>query len=329
MQNCNEDKDIIISYIRDAKETFCVDFKRVFYESLASSDFPKDVSAFANAIGDEDKYIIFGVDDDSREITGIDPQSFPNQDTLDNFIAQKIEPFIKVECGIVQIDELYVGYIKVLSTNCNPPYVIKVDCGKKSTLRSGDVFIRKGTCNLKANRADIDAMYLNNGTISIALRDTIIPIEPICCKGEIVENPTYGHMDAELFNETTRPSLIDFGLVIITAGERVLERRIRSILPSQNLSEKPFLLTAGERGVHTILFDFFSQDCVDLDFNPDGFMEDSVKIQVLLSDTDKKEYCSDVIEADLLAKGDILHKVQLIERKEQKSDSFLNKLLKR
>jgi len=40
----------------------------------------------------------------------------------------------------------------------NPPYVIKEVCGKGSRIEKGDIFIRKGTCNKKALRADIDVL---------------------------------------------------------------------------------------------------------------------------------------------------------------------------
>ena len=52
----------------EARETPCVDFKRDFYAKLSQSDLPKDVCAFANSISNEDKYIIFGIEDKTREI---------------------------------------------------------------------------------------------------------------------------------------------------------------------------------------------------------------------------------------------------------------------
>lgn len=157
------DKEIILKHIQDAKENSCVDFKREFYLSLKQSDLAKDVSAFANLLNNEDKYIIFGVDDENREVVGIDAQNFIKQDDVDSYLESKVEPFPEVTCGLIKTEDgKNIGYIKVSSRNLNPPYVIKEVCGKGNRIEKGDIFIRKGSCNKKALRTDIDEMYMKN-----------------------------------------------------------------------------------------------------------------------------------------------------------------------
>lgn len=80
------EKEKILGFIVEAKETPCVDFKRDFYEKLSQSDLPKDVCAFANSISNEDKYIVFGVEDKTREIVGINEEEFIGQDSIDGHI---------------------------------------------------------------------------------------------------------------------------------------------------------------------------------------------------------------------------------------------------
>ena len=306
------EKEKILGLISEARETSCVDFKRDFYEKLSQSDLPKDICAFANSISNEDKYIVFGVEDKTREIVGIEKEAFFKQDSIDEYISRTIEPFVEVESDMFSTDDgKIIGYIKILSSNANPPYVIKEDCGKNNKLSKGDVFIRKGSCNQRALRSDFDSMYLKNGDIIVRLHENLAIIEPIHMEGELVQAPTYGHIDVEIFNDTTRPVLICGGDIIVEYKSYTLRRKIVSILPSRMISEHPLELAAQSRKVYTVLFDFLSQDCVDLNFYTDGKMDSTVNMSIKLYDTDSNQYLSDSIEGFLIAKGDVLHKVNL------------------
>lgn len=317
------DKEKILGFISEARETPCVDFKRDFYAKLSQSDLPKDVCAFANSVSNEDKYIVFGVEDKTREIVGVDEKEFIGQDSIDEYISRTIEPFIEVECGMFNTtDGKIIGYIKIPSYNSNPPYVIKEDCGKNNKISKGDVFIRKGSCNQRALRSDLDSMYLKNGDVKVRLHENLAVIKPIHMEGELVQDPTYGHIDVEIFNDTTRPVLICGGNVIVEAKNYTLRRGVVSILPSRMIGEHPLELTAQSRKVYTVLFDFLSQDCVDLNFYTDGKMDSTVNMSIELFDTDNNQYLSDSIEGFLIAKGDVLHKVNLkyyLENKQKMS----------
>ena len=325
------EKEKILSLILEARETPYVDLKRDFYDKLCQSDLPKDVCAFANSMSNEDKYIIFGVEDKTREVVGIDADTFFEQDKIDEYIAKTVEPFIDVECGMFNTDSgKTVGYIKVPSSNTNPPYIIKEDCGKQNKLSKGDIFIRKGSCNQKALRSDLDSMYLKNGDIRVRLHENLAVIEPIQMKSELIQDPTYGHIDVEIFNDTTRPALICRGDIVVEYNRHTLRRRIVSILPSRMISEHPLELAAQSRSVYTVLFDFSSQDCVDLNFDIDGNMDSAVSMSIELYDTDDNQYLSDSKEGFLLAKGDVLHKVKLKYYSENKANmSFWDKIMHR
>ena len=61
-----------------------------------------------------DKYIIFGVDDETREVVGIEPESFVKQDDVDSYLESKIEPFPEVTCGLIKTEDgKNIGYIKI------------------------------------------------------------------------------------------------------------------------------------------------------------------------------------------------------------------------
>lgn len=162
MNDFENDINKVIELISQKKEGPCVDFKRDFYSPLNKSDFPKDIAAFANVLSDVDKYIIFGVDDSTCEIVGVDLTSLPTQDNFDNYIDYILSPFVHIRSGIFEHDGKKIAFINVLSSNINPPYIIKQPCGKNDKIAKGDIFIRKGTCNQKVSREDLDNMYLHN-----------------------------------------------------------------------------------------------------------------------------------------------------------------------
>ena len=63
--------------------------------------------------------------------------------------------------------------------------------------------------------------------------------------------------------------------------------------------------------MHTCLFEFTSQDCVDFEFDTEGWMKNDANIRVVLFDTDGNEYSSGIKRVMLKAKGEILHKVKI------------------
>ncbi len=321
------DRNIILNYIEDAKETSLVDFKQEFYKSLKQSDIPKDVSAFANYITDQDKYIIFGVEDKNREVIGIDEKTFPSQDVVDDYINKTIEPFPEVECGIEKLDNnKKIGYIKILAKNTNQPYVIKENCGKSNNIKKGDIYIRKGACNMRATRSDIDEMYMKNGSLLVRVREKFVVIKPIPVEKDLVKEVTYGQVVIEIFNNTSFPILIDGGSVNIVADDFNASCSICSTLSLENITEHPLELPAKSKKVYTMLFNFSSQDCVDIGFDERGYLGKASTIQVELYDTDDNTYKSSEIEVFMIAKGDILHKVKRKYYDENKENLSLKEM---
>lgn len=322
------ERETILRYIQNAKENSYVDFKREFYTSLKNSDIVKDVTAFANLMAKEDKYIIFGVDDETREIVGINRQSFVKQDDIDSYLESKIEPFLEITCGLIKTENgKDIGYIKIPSKGLNPPYVVREECGKGSRIEKGDIFIRKGSCNKKASRADIDEMYMQNGELMIRIHNEITSVGPTRIESDIVKEAIYGHIDIEIFNDTTRPLLICAGDIRIEGNRYGVTRPIISTIPIKNIHDYPFEVPAQTRKIYTMLYDFLSQDCVDMGFDVNGHIDGLVRVKVRLKDTNDKIYESDQRKILMIVKGDILHKVRLNEiRKHGRTPSLWDML---
>ena len=306
------EQEKVIEIIANKTETEYADFKRDFYSDLKNSDIIKDIAAFANSLLNQDKYIIFGVDDDSREVVGIDSAKLFSIDKINDYIERKIEPFVNVSMGTFDYEGKTVAYIKISESNKNPPYVIKENCGKQEKIEKGDIYIRKGTCNLKATRMDIDNMYRNNGELSISAFEDFVCIEPITINGSIFNGYTCGHIDVEINNTTNRPFLLTNGEVEIFNNFHHIQRQIFSLLPFDRIEENPAEILPNTRKKYTALFDFESGDCVDFLFDEYGNMDERVTFKITLQDTDGNNYYAEPIQAILHAKGDILHKVKLL-----------------
>ena len=298
------ERDLIRKIIEDGKETDCVDFKQEFYKSFKESDLPKDISAFANVNSDKDKYIVFGIDDKTRQVVGIEKSSLPTQDQLDDYLSSVIEPFVHTEIGYFEYSNgFYIGYIKVIANNKDFLYMIKKDCGINNKIKQGDIYIRKGATIQKATRADVIQIVMNSGTVLLRLRDSLICIEPINGIDLLVEKSTYGRFDMEILNSSSNTILIDTGIVTITSDKHAVQRNIVSILPSVSIRDNPLSLQTGSRKSYKCLFEFYSQDCVDFGFASDGLMDNAVIVQVSLYDTDNNEYQCEAAKVMLKAKG--------------------------
>jgi len=146
----------VLYYLKQRSETSHMDFKLQFYEDCKQSDFAKDVAAFANLCSGLDKLLIFGVEDRTTAYVGIDPTSLPDNETLNNILAELIEPTLRVESGLMCYKDVVIGYVCIPGKGINPPYLIKETCGKGGKIEQGDIYLRKGTSNKKATRTDLD-----------------------------------------------------------------------------------------------------------------------------------------------------------------------------
>ena len=299
-------KTKVIELIEARRETGIIDFKRDFYKMLDGSDFPKDVAAFANINTDSDRFIIFGIEDKTREIYGIDPLLFPSTDTLDNFIEKTIDPFVTIESDTFEYKGKMVGYVKICATNDNPPYMIKKTCGPKMKLEKGDVFIRKGTCNQKAERRDIDAMYLRNGDCTARLFDNFITVNGC----EECENPIFtASLRIELENTKRRSVLISGGRIRISSGTRYLLKRLTE------LSSSPIEIGAGSRRMYTLRFPITPSDCMRLGIHGQNETDSPISCSLELYDTDRQKHTAKAAKISIYAKGELLKLVEELTKK--------------
>jgi len=151
----------IIDFIEKKKETELCDFKVEFYSAIKYGDLIKDILAFANNMRDENKYIIFGVDD-KGEVVGIDKSPLPEIATVNQLLNEYAESFIdtRIERFRYYDTGKEIAAIVILQSNRDRPYMLKKNYHKNNyKLNNGACFVRKGTTNAVAIRDDFNKMY--------------------------------------------------------------------------------------------------------------------------------------------------------------------------
>lgn len=189
------DKDKVIELIEYGQETDFCDFKREFYHTSKKGDMIKDILAFANSTIYGDKYIIFNVDDKTRQLCEMKIDSFPDVSEINGLMREYCEPHIGVEVCSFPYKGTNVAYIKI-STDCtDKPYLVKKDYVRegKAILQQGQIFIRRNSDNFKANRRDLDAIYESRTKRKVQI-----------CKGEIEEK------EAVVKNKVKKFFVMDF-----------------------------------------------------------------------------------------------------------------------
>lgn len=172
------DKDKVIELIERGQETDFCDFKREFYHTAKKADMIKDILSFANSTMCGDKYIIFNVDDETRQLCNMKIDSLPDVSEINGLLREYCEPYIGIELCCFSYKETNVAYIKIPADYSDKPYMVKKDYARegRTLLQQGQVFVRRNSDNYKANRRDLDEIYESREKRSIQV-----------CKGEIEE----------------------------------------------------------------------------------------------------------------------------------------------
>jgi len=170
------DRERVIELIENGKENACCDFKKAFYHNEKYGDMIKDIVAFANSISCEDKYIIFNVDDDTREVGNNKIEILPDISNINGLMREYVEPYIDVEIDSFLYKSSNVAYIKITNNNMDKPYLIKKTYERKGQkiLNQGDIFIRKNATNFKANRNDLDEIYDSREKRKIVVENDLV-----------------------------------------------------------------------------------------------------------------------------------------------------------
>lgn len=142
-----------------------LDFKSVQYDKEKHAAFLKDIIALANAEVEGVRVIIIGIKhkpNGNREVVPIREGEFVDQATYQQLVRENVEPELMITYDPYEYKEKLIGIIRIFDCS-KRPYMLKKDF---SPLKKGDCFIRKGSHQVRALRADFDMFYESrkNGT---------------------------------------------------------------------------------------------------------------------------------------------------------------------
>lgn len=312
--NIEKEKDIIIDLINCHDECKYLDFKQIPYKNEKLVDFVKDVVAFANSECRQDKYIILGIEDISKNIIGIDIKDMQDSAILQNLLIQKVEPDINIESSTIEYDEQVIGYIKVLASNDNRPYLIKDDYEKgNKKIKKGELFIRKGSFNSHMTRADLDKIY-SSGSFEVSFYEDLLFVSPIAIenKKKFDFDPTYGLISATFKNFSQRPVTIDSGWIeICDMNNNILTNHQLVHIGDINQSDLCYTFPPNAEKVLKLFVSFASNDCITLKLDDDGTADEKFSLRLTLRDINDNEYTTILNECLVIVRGPVLHKIQL------------------
>jgi len=301
------DINFVLKYIHNKKETEYVDFKESYNDSKkAKHGLVKDIISFANNTSELDKYIIFGVENESFEVVGINKNSLPDISDIEQLLDNYVEPFLKVELNTLDYENKTIAYLKIFSSNINRPYQFKKD---GEGFQNGNIFIRKGATNCKQTRLDIVEMISSNNTFEVYIHESFIYIGPIRID-EMTNIFDLGEIKVQIKNNFSKSILIDYAYIEIENGYEKIRRTIYNRKKTLIIHESPIEVPANSNRVYDLLFAVSSSDMFPLHILEDGECLLKTSAKILLYDTESKEYSSPQVNVNLFAKGDVLWKVK-------------------
>ena len=280
----------IIDLIVAHDENDQVDFKREYYSKEKKYDLVKDIVSFANNTKPRDKYIVFGVENSSWTPTGISLSTLPDISEINDLLHMYVEPFIDVELGYFDYEGVIIGYIRIPHSELNRPYVISKEYNKNkvTSLRKGEIYIRKGASNFICERTDLDDIYNNRGTLDIIFHTPKITISNI----RITNNAQLmGQVRFVLQNNTPKTITFDNVSVYIHCGSNLIEHKVDFIDDHKNvfykdpnsLSNTPIHLSSGDCIQKTAYFAISESVALNLSKKDTASMKSSIKIYDVLN----------------------------------------------
>ena len=303
----------IINLIISQDENDQVDFKKEYYSKEKKYDLIKDIVSFANNIKPKDKYIVFGVENSTWNVLGIDRASLPDISEINNLLHSYVEPFIDVELGYLDYQGTTIGFIRIPHHDLNRPYVISKEYNKNKGvfLRKGEIYTRKGATNFIAERSDLDCIYHNKGTLDINLYTKELAFSNIRINGN---SYLTGQVRCIIQNNTPKTIVIDSIHVFVHCGSNLIEHTVDFIddqksvfikMP-ESLSQIPMQISSGDSLQKTVYFEISEIAAINLNKKANELSDVSVSIEI--GDVLKRTYQNDAETIRLNVAEDLLKK---------------------
>ena len=282
--------------VQNGVENEIVDFKIKYYHKAKKYDLIKDLISFANNLNFLDKYIIFGISDENRDVIGIDESSIPDISDINQLIKEYCDPFINIEVVKCNIDYKMLAAIVISANNRQQPYTVAKDFQSNGGchLRAGDIYVRKSANNFKALRNDIEEIYKKRLVVEINFDSSIffrtIEIERVkntlCCIPICFINDT----ENSFVLDTIKIRWIYSDSNIQSDVEYVEDDKIKFNYKPLTIKQQPFLL--GAKTQYKKVLYFSVSDYLMKIIKIRQKAQHNLKIQISMYDAKKIEFKS-------------------------------------
>lgn len=133
-----------------------LDFKACLslYTDGERKELTKDVIAIANSRGGRG-YIIFGVEDKTKRIIGINPQDF-KEEQMQQIIYMRCDPPVPISVDILNYQQRYIAIMTIFKSIHKPHQL----------LQNGAFYLRRGSTTDVAKRIEIANLFQENGLMT-------------------------------------------------------------------------------------------------------------------------------------------------------------------
>lgn len=283
-------------------ETEYLDFKKGLYVKANYEELIKDVLAMANAKVNGSRYIIFGV----KEKAGEKKELFDIKEPVDaatyqELIFENIEPQLTCHLNYLTYNNRLLAVLEIAEPKAQP-YLLKKKYGN---LHKGFCYIRRGSKNDFALRADFDYFY-KQGQFEIHILDRFLSAtdaESGCAT-----------LECSFRNCTDFPITIYKGYLEVWDTQKMRTQH-RLFGHSRHIPGADFRLPISpkEEVINYFTFGFESSDCLRLEMDEYGHSDLDLNFRLYLIDTLGNEYLGTADNGMVFAKGDFLWKVKIKE----------------
>ncbi len=148
-----------------------VQFRKQPYGTRGIESFLRDVMALANTSVDGPRFVVIGIDFDSRgrrRVHKVGEKDFLGKPAYTSLANDYIEPPLKMRYKPVSIDGERVGVLEI--GNCQDrPYMMRVDYSE--TLRRGDAYLRLDDAAIKMGRRQLQLLFEKKFQDSVSARN--------------------------------------------------------------------------------------------------------------------------------------------------------------
>ncbi|WKB82336.1 ATP-binding protein [Cellulophaga lytica] len=211
----------IASIINNDCEGPNLDYKKVEYplgREENKNEFLKDISAFANHLSDNDKFIIIGVKEkNGRADVFYEIENLTDEANYQEFIYDNIEPRINFEYKSIIFKGKKLAYFRIFG-NKDRPYLFKKNLqnpiSRKIEFKIGDGFIKMGSSTKKIDRNDLENIYKNRFSVKDRKGDLKIEAYIKSVNQETLKGLNLSYLDIDISNISNKSIEFDIEMKI-------------------------------------------------------------------------------------------------------------------